>query len=124
VTLEHIDIMFALYCDRGFPLSLQVAAESCGASKMEGMSGDLAPVLWAQGEYGKVKAYVAQDVRATAAVYRCVVENGGLSWRSQRGLQQWWSLPGGKLPMAWPKPDQSWMSNPIPRQRFTDWLTS
>ena len=112
VALEHIDIMFTLYCDLGFLLSLQAAAEGCGASKMEGMSGDLAPLLWARGEYERVKAYVAQDVRATAAVYRCILENGGLGWRSRRELRQWWSLSGGKLPtvreaMAWPVPDQS-----------------
>jgi hypothetical protein len=38
------------------------------AGKLEGMSGEMAPVLWAQGKREEVLRYVAQDVKTTLAL--------------------------------------------------------
>jgi len=53
LALGHIDPMFHLFCEKGFPLSLNKAAHGMGLQgKTEGMNGALAPVLWAEGHPG------------------------------------------------------------------------
>ena len=48
LALNHVDMMFHFFCLKGYPLSLKAASAGMGLEgKTEGMSGALAPVLWA-----------------------------------------------------------------------------
>src|SRR5437899_2067006 len=59
----HVDMMFHIFCEKGFPVSLEKAATAMGiAGKLAGLSGWQAPKLWAAGDHQKVLDYVAQDV--------------------------------------------------------------
>ena len=66
LALAHVDMMFHAFCRLGHGVGLDAAAKGMGlAGKTKGMSGELAPVLWAEGRREEVLKYVAQDVRTT-----------------------------------------------------------
>ena len=63
---SHVDMMFHVLCQLGHGVGLDAAAKGMGlAGKSKGMSGAVAPVLWAEGRREEVLQYVAQDVRTT-----------------------------------------------------------
>ncbi|NJL29595.1 MAG: hypothetical protein HC897_17760, partial [Thermoanaerobaculia bacterium] len=63
---SHVDMMFDVVCRLGYPLGLDKVAKAMGlAGKTQGMSGELAPKMWAEGRHDEVLAYVAQDVVTT-----------------------------------------------------------
>ncbi len=50
---NHVDMMFHVFCRLGHGVGLDAAARGMGvAGKPEGMRGELAPVLWAEGGAG------------------------------------------------------------------------
>ena len=133
LALAHVDMGFQMFCEKGFMCGLDATAKGMYLpGKTEGMHGDLAPVMWAQGraEQDKVLEYVAQDVRTTAEVYDATVIEGVLSWVTKRGTRGHWGprdAHRGRLLtveecLALPEPDTSWMDNPWPRSKFTAWL--
>ena len=129
LALGHIDMMFHIFCEKGFPVSLEKAASAMGVSgKLEGLSGWQAPKLWMQGEHQKVLDYVAQDVRVALAVAQAAEGNKSFSWKTQKGTRRSLPLKRGWLSvreaLKLPEPDTSWMSEPIPRKSFTGWLSS
>jgi hypothetical protein len=121
----HVDMMFWLHCQKGFSVGLSSAAQAIGTAKTAGLSGKDAPRLWAAGEYEQVKQYVAQDVRATAAVYESAVRSRVLRWINTRGRT---SRADGQLASVreaydLPLPDTSWMRRaPWPREKFVGWM--
>jgi hypothetical protein len=135
---DHIDMMFQIFCQKGFGLGLDVAAKGMGlAGKTEGIHRDLAPVMWAQGrvEQDKVLEYVAQNVRTTADLYRAILKERCLRWQARSGGQASWSPTlhtSGDVRnlrmltvdecLRLPEPDTSWMRNPWPRSKFAGWL--
>jgi len=123
----HVDMMYHLFCLLGYPIGLDRAAKGMNlAGKPEGMSGALAPRLWAAGEYQKVLSYVAQDVRTTLELAEACNKHRRLRWFTRRGALREVALPDGWLSVRdasrLPEPDTSWMSNPWPRSKFTGWL--
>ena len=135
LALNHIDIAFAFFADKGFMIGLDTAAKGMGLSgKTEGMTGAKAPELWA-GDLDnqlQVLAYVSQDVQTTANLYREVLNVGRLQWKAKSGNTGYWIIPqkpGGRafLPtvqeaMNFSEPDTSWMDEPWPRSKFVGWL--
>jgi hypothetical protein len=130
LALDHVDMAFAMFCEKGFMIGLNAAAHGLGLEgKTEGMHGDLAPVMWGQGVEAqeKVLEYVAQDARTTFDVYQAVQKGRVLPWTSKRGRPAIW-IPGqGRFltvreALELPEPDTSWMSNPWPRSKFAGWL--
>ena len=126
---DHIDMMFHVFCLKGFAIGLDKAAKGMRLpGKTEGMSGSLAPQLWEQGEYQKVLDYVAQDVATTLQIFQAAEKARRLTWVASTGKIQEVPLPDGWLPaaraMQLPKPDVSWMKNPWSRSKFTGWLDS
>jgi hypothetical protein len=126
LALHHVDMMFHVFCLRGHFLGLDKAAKGLGLSgKTEGMSGDKAPKLWADGQFDTVLEYVAQDVRTTLDVALKVEELGMIEWTSQKGrrnfidIAQWLTVTEAQ---ALPLPDTSWMTNPVDRGQFTAWI--
>jgi hypothetical protein len=136
LALAHYDPAFQMLCEKGFMVGLKTAAEGLGvAGKTEGMSGALAPKMWAEGceAQDMVLEYFAQDVRATAAVWEALHGQGRLPWVSRSGRANEWEPrsihPSGGDPRmlmvdeAWrlPYPDTSWMSNPRTRGSVLEW---
>jgi hypothetical protein len=122
----HVDMMFHVFCIKGYALGLNKAAIGMGlAGKTPGMSGDLAPRYWAEGKKKEVLEYVSQDVRMTLELAQAVVKSRQLRWTSDSGKPQVLPLPGGFLPVrdadCMPKPDTSWMKTPWSRSKFTGW---
>lgn len=127
LALGHVDMMFQVVCEKGFPVSLQSAASGLGvAGKLKGVAGVDAPVLWAQGQHGKVLEYVAQDVRTTLAVALEAERRKSFAWTTRKGTVSTMPLKRGWLPVAealkLPLPDTSWMSSPPARGKFMGWL--
>lgn len=92
--------------------------------KMSGVTGEMAPVLWARGERERVLAYVAQDVRTCMELALKCESCRELRWVARSGRLRCMALPRGWLTVAealeLPLPDTSWMSEPWPRERFTE----
>ena len=121
----QIDLMFWLHCVKGFSVGLAKAAQAVGTGKTPGITGADAPRLWAAGQYEQIKGYVAQDVRALAAVYEAAVQRSKLSWVNSAGRVS--SAPGRALSVRdafkLPLPDTSWMKRPPwPREKFVGWM--
>jgi hypothetical protein len=127
LALAHVDMMFHVFCDRGFPVALDKAAQALGVpGKPPGMSGLLAPRLWAQGKYQDVLDYVAQDVRIAMGIALECEKRRKFQWITQKGSKSSFDLPQGWLTVGkallLPHPDTSWMSKPISRNEFSGWI--
>ena len=127
LALAHVDMMFHVVCALGHRLGLQKAAEGLGLpGKEPGRSGADAPVLWAEGRHEEVLRYNVRDARTVLDVARASEERGALLWTTRRGTLGRMPLPQGWLDVraarGLPAPDTSWMSDPIRRERFTDWI--
>ena len=123
----HVDMMFHFFCERGFLIRLDSAAKAMRLEgKSQGVEPHMAPRLWAEGRHKEVLDYVSQDVRATSQLAQSCESQRCLRWLTSKG-----GIGEAKLPRGWltvdesrrlPEPDTSWMNQPIPRSRFTDWL--
>lgn len=127
LALEHVDMMFHIFCQLGYALGLDTAARGMGLTgKTPGMRAAQAPIFWAAGRYWEVLQYVAQDVRTTFDLARAAEARGALAWINHTGTRQTLPLPEGWLAvqqaLSLPEPDTSWMRRPWPRTRFTGWL--
>lgn len=131
VAMDHIDIMFDVFCVKGFPVGLDAAAGGLGVGgKLEGMSGSLAPDLWEQGgeQQELVLKYVRQDAILTAKVLLAIYRRGWFQWRARSGRVQQVALPmiNGRLmvvneALKLAEPDTSWMDTPMTRESFYMW---
>ena len=127
LALEHIDMMFHFFCLNGYALGLDKAARGMGLpGKTPGMSGEMAPLYWAQGRREEVLGYVSQDVRTTLALAEMVDLKKEIRWASTSGRQQIVPLPDGWMTvnkaLSLPLPDTSWMRSPWHREKFFGWL--
>lgn len=145
LALNHVDMMFHFFCLKGYPLSLKAASEGMKLEgKTEGMSGALAPVLWAGNkerlrELGSTQVsltpqemktlvleYVGQDVIATLRLAEAIDKAKRLNWTSKKGRPNSAVFPDGFLTVSQalklPEPDNSWMSDPIKREEFHQWI--
>lgn len=123
----HVDMMFHILCVKGFPVGLDNAAKGLGiAGKPPGMSGEKAPLLWAQGRHDDVLKYVAQDVRVALQIACLCDTQRRFTWLTRKGtpstmdLRKGWLTVGEALEL--PLPDTAWMTNPIPRSASAGWL--
>jgi hypothetical protein len=129
LALSHVDMMFHVVCEKGFPVALKSAASGLRLpGKLDGVEGIDAPVLWAQGKFDTVIEYVSQDVRITFAVAQESEKRKSFAWTTRKGTVSSMPLPRGWLSvesaMNLPLPDTSWMSDPPSRKYFTGWLGS
>lgn len=126
MALQHIDMMFQVFCVKGFTLGMNTAAKGMNlAGKTEGMHGDLAPIMWANGDYDKVLEYVTQDSRTTLELAKEIEKHQSLSWIAKSGRLNYFPihhLLTVEECLKLSLPDTSWMSNPIPRSKFHSWL--
>lgn len=127
--LNHVDMMFHVFCSLGYPVGLENAAKGMGLpGKPPGMSGSQAPKLWAEGHFKEILEYVAQDVRITMQLAQVCEKRMKFEWMTRKGKKSSMPLKIGWLTvreaLRLPEPDTSWMSTPMPRRDFTAWMTS
>ena len=121
--LGHVDMMFHIVCALGYPVALDKGAQGMGLpGKPAGMTGLLAPKLWAEGRHQEVLDYVAQDVRLAMQIAETAEKRRRFEWITRKGTKSQMPLPKGWLTVSealeLPEPDTSWMSNPLKRPRF------
>ena len=124
---NHVDMMFHILCQQGYPASLSAAAEGMRLpGKTPGITGADVARLWAGANRPKVLEYCAQDVRVTLALAQACEKRQALHWTSRSGNFMTMPLDSGWMTvqdaMNTPHPDTSWMTNPIPRSDFPRWL--
>lgn len=126
LALNHYDIMFQFFCENGFPVGINNVAKGCNLpEKLEGMHGDLAPKMWADGHYQEVIDYNIQDSRMALNIANYLEKEKYLYWITKAGLRK--VRPFRKLLTVdeckgLPKPDNSWMTNPPKREDYLAWL--
>jgi len=126
---NHVDMMFHLVCMMGFGIKLVRAAEGLGLpGKAGGMSGGEAPKLWSAGDYEKVLAYVAQDVRLALQIAIECEKRSEFRWINTKGASSSRPLAGGwrtvREALEMPLPDTSWMERPWKREDVLAWMNS
>lgn len=123
---QHVDAMFHVFCSKGFPVSLHAAAQAIGEGKSEKVKGARVPLLWKEGKYEEVLGYVRKDCRLILDVVLTGDENKRFAWQTRKGTTASLDLPEGWLTVQeaakLPLPDTSWMDDPWPRSKFTEWL--
>ncbi len=127
LAMGHVDMMFHVVCEKGFPVSLKSAASGLRLpGKLEGVEGINVPLLWAAGQYATVIEYVSQDVRTTLAVAQESEKRKSFAWTTRKGTTSQMPLSNGWMPVdqaaRLPLPDTSWMSDPPSRKRFMEWM--
>ncbi len=126
LALSHVDMMFHVFCGKGFGVGLNAAAKAIGLSKPADVDGSIAPQLWQDGKHDRVLDYVAQDCKITLDVAVTSEEKRAFRWITKRDTTASFDIPSGWLTvrdaMKLPLPDTSWMDNPWPRSKFTAWL--
>ena len=127
LALDHVDMMFHVFCKRGYPIGLSAAAAGMEVEgKTEGMDGEKAVRMWLDGEREDVIEYCGQDTVSTLQVALAAETTGSLRWKSQSGRNQSMTMRAGWLTvrqaLKTPQPDTSWMTDPMPRAQFTSWL--
>jgi hypothetical protein len=125
--MAHVDMMFHIVCALGYPVALDKGAQGMGLpGKPAGMSGLLAPKLWAEGQHQQVLDYVAQDVRLAMQIAEAAEKRRRFEWITRKGTKSNMPLPKGWLTVSealtLPEPDTSWMSNPMKRRDFIGWF--
>ena len=127
LAVGHIDMMFHVFCCKGFGVGLDAAGKAIGLGKLEGVESWEAPKLWKDGKHETVLNYVGQDCRVALKVAEESEQQCSFSWITQSGKASDLALPKGWLTvedaMKLPLPDTSWMKTaPWPRSKFTKWL--
>jgi len=125
---QHVDMMFHIFCEKGFPIGLDAASRAMRLpGKPEGVAGELAPQCWAEGRCDEVLDYVSQDVSNTLKLALACEKSGQLKWITKKGKESSLDLPNAgwlnvEAALNLPVPDTSWMDNPMTRERFMEWL--
>jgi len=129
LAMDHVDMMFQILCQKGYPIGLNAVAEGLGlGGKSEGMSGALAPVMWKGSVIDRLKVlnYVDKDSLLTLEIAIKAAEQKFFEWTSRSGRLNKFPLWKGWLTvkrcLKMPKPDTSWMDNPMTRESFLWWM--
>jgi hypothetical protein len=126
---RSVDPCFQMLCMKGFPVGLEAAATTVGAKSKE-EDGISAPILWYEGEYGRVIRYVIGDVIRLETVIINLCKEGGLKWRTRKGalrFEPFYNLYSVAECIGIAMPDTSWMTpdperEPITRESTIGWL--
>lgn len=124
---NHIDLMFHVFCDRGYPIGLDSAAQGMSLpGKSRGVEQHLVPKMWSEGKCDEILEYLGQDVAVTLNLAKVCEQRRELRWITRKGKPSTMPLKQGWLrvdqAMQLPPADTSWMDHPIPRSKFTKWL--
>jgi hypothetical protein len=107
IALSHVDIMFHVFCAKGFPVGLDASARAFGCGKSAGVDGALAPQLWRDGKHQQVLEYVAQDCRITLDVALRSENSRSFLWINKKGATSSLDLGRGWLTVKEAMPSHS-----------------
>ena len=142
LALRHTDLMFCVVAEKGYRLGLDAALAGAviesklhevtlrDGTKIEGMSGAMAPKMWQDGEMDAVLDYLGADVDQTVRLAHAVLKRRGIAWTSKTKRKQLSDVRlthDGRLPsvadcLQWRVPSTSWMPNPVPREDYFSWI--
>jgi len=125
IALKIYDPMFQFFNDHGYPVGLASVAEGLGIAQTKLMNGADAPKEWRAGNFARVKEYVLGDCQMTSKIVQAIRDSGTIQWVNKKGDLK--SKPMGSLMtvedvIAAPGPDQSWMSRPLLKAGFHQWV--
>lgn len=127
LALKHLDLMFLEFCQKGYPVSLEMAMRAMFPEDgYEANDTEQMARRWQEGDHD----FVTQDLRSKcAAIIRLVYEcerRETLQWMTKKESIAGVRLENGLLSveqaLTLPAPDTTWMQNPMSRARYTDWL--
>lgn len=136
LALNHVDLMLLVTFQKGYYLGLDKACAGAGLKGkthevilntglvLTEMNGALAPQLWMSGETEAVLTYLAGDVEQTNQLAHAIEDQKAIKWISNSGRFQYChvaKLYTVKELFDLPKPDTSWMTNPVTRTSFIEW---
>lgn len=125
LTLKSYDPQFQFFMEHGYLLGQNRVAQGFGLP-LKPMTGKQAPELWKQGEYIAVMDYVIHDVHTLAKIVTAIQVKRGVRWVSRAGAIRFEPM---RQPLTveeclqLPDPDQSWMDEPIKKERLIGWLS-
>lgn len=127
LAMSSVDTMLHFFCEKGYPVGLDAVCKGLGlAGKTEGVSGALAPAMWANGQYQEVLDYCANDAKMTLQVALDTEGLGRLYWHSKAGkrnsmpLKRWLTA---REALSLPLPNTDWMTGDrLTREKFTEWM--
>jgi hypothetical protein len=125
IALKMYDPMFQFFSQRGFPIKLAAVARAMGIKQCKLMDGADAPKEWHAGQFQKVMDYVLCDCQITNLVIQQILDKKSIAWITQKGERKTEPIHLLKTVeeiLKEPEPDQSWMSQPISRRSFIEWL--
>ncbi len=127
VAMKSYDPMFQFFNQTGFPVSLAKVAEAMKIPQEKLMNGADAPKQWRAGNHQAVMDYVLGDCQMTNKIVLAIQEARAISWVTARGSVRVESMPRLKSVeevIGDPAPDQSWMSNPLSKSKFSEWAVA
>jgi hypothetical protein len=125
VAMSLYDPMFQFFNQRGFPVGLAAVGKAMNISQQKPMSAADAPRHWQEGNHKAVMDYVLGDSRMTNQIVAAIIQCQRVLWVTRNGTvskEPMTALKTVRQVLQDPEPDQSWMSAPIPRAKFTHWL--
>lgn len=127
LALGHIDMMFHLLCNKGYPLSFEKAIKGMGLSrKSSNMDRTFSVEDWGNGCCEDVLNYALNNAKTKLDLFLETESEKQLCWLSERNKLQTFPLPQGWLTVCrnqrLPLPDTSWMTTSWPREMFTAWI--
>ncbi|MBU1701312.1 MAG: ribonuclease H-like domain-containing protein [Candidatus Eisenbacteria bacterium] len=125
IALKSYDPMFQFFNLAGFPVGLAKVAEGMNIAQEKLMDGADAPKRWRAGHHQEVMDYCLGDCQMTNLIVQAIVEARQIRWVTSRGDVSSKPMPRLKSVeevIQDPEPDQSWMSQPIPKAKFYEWI--
>jgi hypothetical protein len=127
LALDHVDMMFHVFCQLGFGVSLSAAARGMRLTRIrKERQGALMPKLWSNGKCEAVLKHVAHDVRTTCALAKICEERGYLRWITRHGTGRMMRLPLGwqtvKMAQTLPVPVRCWLPKQWSRDSLSGWI--
>jgi hypothetical protein len=124
IALDSYDPMFQFFNQTGYPVALANVAQAMGIPQQKLMDGADAPIQWRDGNHQAVMDYVLGDCQMTNLIINAILETRQVRWLTTKGYIK--AKPMPKLKPAReiitePIADQSWMDNPIPKNKFYGW---
>ena len=125
LTMNLIDPMYQVLTIKGYPVGLAAVQKGLGIAQEKSMAGKDAPDAWGNGEYQKVIGYVIGDSQITLQIVLAIAKANGMKWTSKTGKPCVLSLSKLKTIaecLLDPEPNNSWMDNPIDRNKILAWI--
>lgn len=133
LALNHIDLMYLVYCQRGHFLGLDKCLAGCEVGSkvhevtlsngevLRSMNGAMAPKLWQRGEYQAVLDYLVGDVQPPLRLIEYIRDNHKLRFTGFNGLQE---IPCELMTVAAATQniDHHWMTTEGERKKFLSWI--